>query len=121
MFLFLSNNVFRKAGPLGARAFSSGSGAFVQRTRVSSNSDTKNNRHGSEMASFLFEDARNSRDKCYSTTTSLNTGVAEQDLDSALDDLLQGTFDDIEETDNEQSKDDLESILNQPAEIVSTI
>jgi len=121
MFLFLSNNLFRKAGPLGARAFSSGSGAFVQRSRVGSNSDAKNNRHGSEMASFLFEDPRNSRGKCYSTTTSLNTGVAEQDLDSALDDLLQGTFDDIEETDNEQLNDDSESILNQPAEIEGPI
>jgi len=117
MFLFLSN-ISRKAGPLCARAFSSGTGAVVRRNRI-----------GSEMASFLFEDPRNNRGKCYSTTTSLYAGVAEQDLDSALDDLLQGTFDELEEmdseqtdqTDSEETKEISEPISSQLAEIEGPI
>ena len=42
----------------------------------------------------------------------------EQDLDSALDDLLQGTFDDVEEMDSGRTKEVSEFI---PAETVSFI
>jgi hypothetical protein len=114
MFLFLSNNVCRKAAPFWVRAFSSGTDAFTQRSRVSSQSYAKTNRDGSQMSSFLIKDSRNS--KCYSTSTSLSAGVVEQDLDSALDDLLQGTFDEAEEIDVGQVKDSSESVLSEPAE-----
>lgn len=121
MFLFLSNNVSRKVGPLSARAFSGRSESFVRRSSASSNTHAKSNRNVGEVASFLFEDPRNSRGMCYSTTTILHAGVVEQDLDSALDDLLQGTFDEVEETGSEETKDDSESILSEPAESVSII
>mmetsp|Transcript_59682 Transcript_59682/g.121692 ORF Transcript_59682/g.121692 Transcript_59682/m.121692 type:complete len:849 (-) Transcript_59682:1378-3924(-) len=113
MFLFLSNNVSRKVGPMCARAFSSGSGSFVRNTHTT----TSNN--GGAVSSLVFEDNRyssSSSGKCYSTTTSLPSGVVEQDLDSALDDLLQGTFDEVDEMDGVQTKDDSDSILKPPAE-----
>ena len=118
MFLFLSNNVSRKVGPMCARAFSSGSGSFVRNTHTT----TSNN--GGAVSSLVFEDNRyssSSSGKCYSTTTSLPSGVVEQDLDSALDDLLQGTFDEVDEMDGVQTKDDSDSILKPPAEEVSAI
>ena len=90
MFLFLSNYVSRKVGPSHVRAFSSGTSALARRGRLAKNV------YGSRMASLLTEDTRNYRGICYSTTTALRSAV-EQDLDSALDDLLQGTFDDVEE------------------------
>ena len=90
MFLFLSNYVSRKVGPSHVRAFSSITSSMTQRGRVVSNV------HGNRMASLLAEDTRNYRGICYATTTALRSAV-EQDLDSALDDLLQGTFDDVEE------------------------
>ena len=109
MFLFLSNNISRKAGPsssLWARAFSTSTGAFQQRSSVGVSS--RASRSGEMTSSFLFEDARDPR-KCYSTTTGLYS-VVEQDLDSALDELLQGTFDEVEELD--ATEDDSESILS---------
>jgi len=114
MFLFLSNNACRKAAPFWVRAFSTGTDAFTQRTRVSSQSFAKTNRDGSQMSSFLVENSQNS--KCYSTSTSLSAGVVEQDLDSALDDLLQGTFDDAEKIDVGQVMDNSESVLSEPVE-----
>lgn len=119
MFLFLSNNACRKAAPFWVRAFSTGTDAFTQRTRVSSQSFAKTNRDGSQMSSFLVENSQNS--KCYSTSTSLSAGVVEQDLDSALDDLLQGTFDDAEKIDVGQVMDNSESVLSEPVEDVSVI
>jgi len=116
MFLFLSSNVSRKVGPLSARAFSGRSESFVRRSSASSNIHAKSNRNVGEVASFLFEDPRNSRGMCYSTTTTLHAGAVEQDLDSALDDLLQGTFDEVEEIGSEETKDDSESILSESAE-----
>lgn len=96
MFLFLSNYVSRKVGPSHVRAFSSGTRALARRGRLT------NNVYGSRMASLLAEDTRNYRGICYSTTTALRSAV-EQDLDSALDDLLQGTFDDVEEVEESVS------------------
>lgn len=93
MFLFLSNYVSRKVGPSHVRAFSSGTRALARRGRLA------NNVYGSRMASLLAEDTRNYRGICYSTTTALRSAV-EQDLDSALDDLLQGTFDNVEEVED---------------------
>ena len=119
MFLFISNNACRKAAPFWVRAFSTGTDAFTQRSRVSSQSFTKTNRDGSQMSSFLVEDSRNS--KCYSTSSSLSAGVVEQDLDSALDDLLQGSFDDAEEIDVGQVTDNSESVLSEVVEDVSVI
>ena len=120
MFLFLSNNLSRKAGPsssLWARAFSTTNGSFQQRNGY----NTRTSPSGSEMSSFLLEDTRNNRGKCYSTTTSLYSGVVEQDLDSALDDLLQGTFDELEEMDSEDTEDDSASILSTTAAVAEVV
>ena len=106
MFLFLSNYVSRKVGPSHVRAFSSGTSSLARKGRVVSNA------YGSRMASLLTEDNRNYRGICYSTTTALRSAV-EQDLDSALDDLLQGTFDDVEEVEeavSSLSNDDVSCI-----------
>jgi len=110
MFLFLSKNVSRKTRPLFALAFSSTTDAFVQRSSVGSKNIANFNRNSNEMTLSPFENPQNSRGKCYSTTTALHTGAVEHDLDSALDDLLQGTFDDVE-MDGEDVTDDSESIL----------
>ena len=98
----------RKVGPSYVRAFSSGSGALARRSRTASIS------HVNQMGSFLFEDARGDRGMCYSTTTTNLRSAVEQDLDSALDDLLQGTFDDVEEMDMDSKAD-----LSQSTEGVS--
>lgn len=118
MFLFLSNRISRKAGPFYVRAFSSGSATSIRRIGASGKTYAKTSRKGSQMASFPFENPLSSGGKCYSTTTSLRSGVVEQDLDSALDDLLQGTFDDVEEMDSGRTKEVSEFI---PAETVSFI
>ena len=115
MFLFLSNNVSRKARPLFARAFSSTSDAFVQRSSAGSKNYANRNRNNNGMTIFPHK----SRDKCYSTTTGLYAGAVEQDLDSALDDLLQGTFDDVE-MDGDDITDDSGSILKEAVSIVVT-
>jgi len=99
MFLFLSNYVSRKVGPSYVRAFSSGTSSLARRSRTSSYGKTC--RSGSQMVSFLFDDSKSDRGMCYSTTTTSLRSAVEQDLDSALDDLLQGTFDDIEEVEVE--------------------
>jgi len=107
MLLSLSNKIFRRAGPACARAFSSEAGAFVRGSRASS---TKK----SEILPFSYEDSRN---RCYSTTTNLHAGVVEQDLDSALDDLLQGTFDASEDIDDVQTEDFSKSASNENVSI----
>lgn len=109
MLLFISNNVSRKVGPLYVRAFSTGSGAFSQRISGVGDSFAKKNSNGNQVIPFLFEDSQKNRGKCYSTATTLNAGAVQQDLDSALDDLLQGTFDELEEIDDEPMKETAES------------
>lgn len=110
MLLFISNNVSRKVGPLYVRAFSTGSGAFSQRISGVGDSFAKKNSNGNQVIPFLFEDSQKNRGKCYSTATTLNAGAVQQDLDSALDDLLQGTFDELEEIDDEPMKETAESV-----------
>ena len=61
------------------------------------------------MASFLLHD---SQSKCYSTTSSLHAGMVDQDLDAALDDLLEGTFDMTDDTDNDKTVDDFISAVD---------
>mmetsp|Transcript_25568 Transcript_25568/g.60258 ORF Transcript_25568/g.60258 Transcript_25568/m.60258 type:complete len:842 (-) Transcript_25568:411-2936(-) len=102
MFLFLSTNFSRKSGPICARAFSATTAAFQHRSSGSRKSCSRNSRNG--MASFLLQD--DSQRKCYSTTSSLYTGVVDQDLDAALDDLLEGTFDMTDDMDTDQFVDD---------------
>ena len=114
MFLFLSNYVSRKVGPSYVRAFSSGTSSLARRSRTSSYGKTC--RSGSQMVSFLFDDSKSDRGMCYSTTTTSLRSAVEQDLDSALDDLLQGTFDDIEEVEVEP-----EVAVSKPTESVSII
>jgi ATP-dependent RNA helicase DDX21 len=105
MFLFLSNYVSRKVGPSYVRAFSSGTSALARRSRTSSTC-----RSGSQMVSFLFDDSKSDHGMCYSTTTTSLRSAVEQDLDSALDDLLQGTFDDIEEVEVELKEEPKEAM-----------
>lgn len=108
MFLFLSNNLFRKAGSpsrLWVHAFSTARDACHKRGRNESVSRMNNGNVGT-LSSFLVEE-ENSRNKSkwYSTTTNLYDGVVEQDLDSALDELLSSTFDG--ETDGDVDGDGL--------------
>ena len=115
MFLFLSNYVSRKVGPSYVRAFSSGTSALARRSRTSSTC-----RSGSQMVSFLFDDSKSDHGMCYSTTTTSLRSAVEQDLDSALDDLLQGTFDDIEEVEVELKEEPKEA-MSKSTESVSII
>lgn len=105
MFLFLSNYVSRKVGPSHVRAFSSGTRALARRGSLT------NKVYGSRMASLLTEDSRKYRGICYSTTTALRSAV-EQDLDSALDDLLQGTFDDVDDVEEVEEVEESVSSLS---------
>uniref|UniRef100_A0A7S4ARI6 RNA helicase n=1 Tax=Pseudo-nitzschia australis TaxID=44445 RepID=A0A7S4ARI6_9STRA len=105
MFLLLSSNISRKAGPICARAFSTTTAAFTHRSSASRNTCSSRN----EMASFLLHD---SQSKCYSTTSSLHAGMVDQDLDAALDDLLEGTFDMIDDIDNDKTVDDFISAVD---------
>jgi len=111
MFLFLSNNVSRKARPTFVQAFSSTTDAFVHRSANRVKTKAGINRNKNEMTLFPFENSN----KCYSTKTSLYAGAVEQDLDSALDDLLQGTFDDVE-MDGDDIEDNSGSILSESEE-----
>jgi len=96
MLLFLSNKISHKIVPsfrLWAHAFSTtNTGAFsCTKTKAS----RINNNNNGLISPSLFEDSQ--RDgKCYTTTTNLfdSSGTVEQDLNSALDELLAGTFDD---------------------------
>eukprot|EP00535_Pseudo-nitzschia_heimii_P006085 CAMPEP_0197183546 /NCGR_PEP_ID=MMETSP1423-20130617/7874_1 /TAXON_ID=476441 /ORGANISM="Pseudo-nitzschia heimii, Strain UNC1101" /LENGTH=846 /DNA_ID=CAMNT_0042634131 /DNA_START=270 /DNA_END=2811 /DNA_ORIENTATION=+ len=115
MILFLSNNVSRKARPVFVRAFSSTTDAFVQRSSAGSKNHAKINRNDNGMTLLPFENSHNSRGKCYSTTTGLSAGMVEEDLDSALDDLLQGTFDDVE-IDSDDVENDSGSVLQEADE-----
>jgi hypothetical protein len=117
MFLFLSNKVSRTVGPnsrLWVKAFSTTNGAFsYPKTKTPS---TINNNNGlmCRSSTFIFEDDCRSKKhgKCYSTTTNLfdSSGVVEQDLDSALDDLLAGTFDD-DDVDADDNVDEVQDAV----------
>ncbi len=96
--------MFRKVGPSYVRAFSSGTGTLARRSRTSTTSFANTCRSGSQMASFPFGDSRNDG-MCYSTTATSLRSAVEQDLDSALDDLLQGTFEEAEEMEMESKSD----------------
>lgn len=109
MLLFLSSRISRKVGTssrVWVHAFSSThTGAFTSSKATRS---IKSNDSNSLTCSSIFEDTRFNDKKYYTTTTNLfdSSGVAEQDLDSALDDLLAGTFDGYDDVDdNNEPKD----------------
>ena len=129
MFLFLSNKLSRTVGPnsrLWVQAFSTTNGAFsYPKTKTSSTINNKNNGLMCPSSTFIFEDdSRSKRNgKCYSTTTNLfdSSGVVEQDLDSALDDLLAGTFDDDDNEDADDNVDEVQDVMQASKPKPSTI
>mmetsp|Transcript_24524 Transcript_24524/g.28396 ORF Transcript_24524/g.28396 Transcript_24524/m.28396 type:complete len:689 (+) Transcript_24524:269-2335(+) len=95
MLLFLSNKISQKIVPsfrLWAHAFSAtNTGAFTGPQTKASRINNNNNNNGLVSP---FDSQRHG--KCFTTTTNLfdSSGTVEQDLNSALDELLAGTFDD---------------------------
>jgi len=95
MLLFLSNKISQKIVPsfrLWAHAFSTtNTGAFTGPQTKASRINNNNNNNGLVSP---FDSQRHG--KCFTTTTNLfdSSGTVEQDLNSALDELLAGTFDD---------------------------
>jgi hypothetical protein len=128
MFLFLSNKLSRTVGPnsrLWVQAFSTTNGAFsYPKTKTSSTINNNNNGLTCPSSTFVFEDDYRSKrnGKCYSTTTNLfdSSGVVEQDLDSALDDLLAGTFD-VDDDDADDNVDEVQDVVKASKPKPSTI
>ena len=128
MLLFLSNKLSRTVGPnsrLWVQAFSTTNGAFsYPKTKTSSTINNNNNGLTCPSSTFIFEDDYRSKrnGKCYSTTTNLfdSSGVVEQDLDSALDDLLAGTFDD-DDDDADDNVDEVQDVVKASKPKPSTI
>lgn len=105
MLLFLSNRISRKVGNSSrawVRAFSS-----THTAAFTSSKSTRSISSNRLTCSSIFEDTHVNDKTYYSTTTNLfdSSGVAEQDLDSALDDLLAGTFDGYDDDDNNEPED----------------
>ena len=105
MLLFLSNRISRKVGNSSrawVRAFSS-----THTAAFTSSKSTRSINSNRLTCSSIFEDTHVNDKTYYSTTTNLfdSSGVAEQDLDSALDDLLAGTFDGYDDDDNNEPED----------------
>ena len=130
MLLFLSNKLSRTVGPnsrLWVQAFSTTNGAFSYPKTKTSSTINNNNGLTCPSSTFVFEDDYRSKrnGKCYSTTTNLfdSSGVVEQDLDSALDDLLAGTFDDDDDADDnvDEVQDVVKASKPKPSTIIEEV